>query len=195
MSKNVLILVGPICAGKGEVGKILQSQFGYAFYSTSDTLRKIVLQLYGNTDRKNMESHANHLRKTIGHHALAQLTADLADLDPSERIIIDAVRHPGEITYLRQRYPHTTVLVISASQEIRFQRLKQRNRPGDPQTLAEFIETDNREMYGTGEPYAIKYIDCIQMGDYQITNETTSADLVENLRQFLQSISNNKLKN
>ena len=60
------------------------------------------------------------------------------------RDVVDSVRHPAEVERLR-RIPGFVLIGVDAPAELRFARSRQRSRPGDPETFAEFQSRERQE--------------------------------------------------
>lgn len=113
------------------------------------------------------------LREEKGLAAVAYLVVDKVTPD----CIIDGIRGAAEIDFFRNRYT-VEVLAIYTSPRTRFERLKKRQRAGDPQTWEEFQERDLRELtFGIGN--------VIALADFILINESTRAQFEKECRAFL----------
>jgi len=111
----------------------------------------------------------------------------LPRLDLSSHHVVDSIRHPAEVLVLR-RQPGFFLLGLTGSAEIRFRRLRERARPGDPHTFEEFLALDAREEgtnAGAEEP-AQQLDRCLEMADHRLANEGTMEELQEEVLRYVQ---------
>ena len=137
----IIGLTGKNGAGKGEVASFLKER-GFAYYSLSDVLRQEAAKKGMALTRDNLIGLGNCLRAEHGPSILAEKV--FAQLDPEKNYVVDSVRHPSEVQVLRRRKDFILACVV-APIEVRFERLKSRNRENDPKTLAEFKQIEERE--------------------------------------------------
>jgi dephospho-CoA kinase len=113
------------------------------------------------------------LRKEKGLATVALIVLD--KITPA--CIVDGVRGLAEIDVFSQHYP-VEILAIHASPQTRFNRVKNRKRPGDPVSLKEFNQRDARELsFGIG--------DVIALADYVLINESTITQFKRECTTFL----------
>jgi dUTP pyrophosphatase len=99
------------------------------------------------------------------------------------RAIIDGIRNPAEVLSLRKMNGFY-LISVDAPQEIRFERLKKRNRESDPKTWEDFLKVDARDL-GIGEPEDGQQVGkCIAMADLHLVNDSTSQDLIDRCRNL-----------
>ncbi len=116
---------------------------------------------------------AEALRKENGLAAVATLVLDAMTPD----CIVDGVRGLAEIDVFAQHHP-VEILAIHASPKIRFDRVKKRERPGDPVSWKEFKKRDLRELaFGIGN--------VIALADYLLINESTLTQFKMQCTTFL----------
>jgi dephospho-CoA kinase len=186
MSKDHIILVGQICAGKNQVAQILHKSFHYHPLVFSDILRDQLLQQGLPITRTTQQQIGNQLRQQYGPDALAQLIVQKATKAQLAKVVYDGARHPAEIEYIRAYFPdRTLVLCIQAPLELRFQRLLSRKRPGDPQTLEEFHQIDSRENQGTTGQNTQRNLDTMALSDITIQNVGSLDELSTQITQIL----------
>lgn len=186
MKKRRLVvgLTGQIASGKGEVVTLLQREFGFTSYSLSDRVREMAAHYRETVTRKLLQNIGDEVRHMLGGDIFARLTAALIWAEAKERVAIDGIRNPGEVEFL-QKHPGFILIGITAPREIRFERMKARMRPSDPQTLEEFAALDDRDMGVGQEDLGQQVGRCISMADYLFENndtlETFQADIRETI--------------
>ncbi len=184
MTRTVIGLVGPIASGKGEVAKYLRG-LGFSVFSLSDRVREEVNARGLPLSRENLQNVGNELRETFGGHVLAERTlALLSGLEGN--IVIDSIRNPSEIEFLRQALG-ITVMGIDASPENRLEWYLDRawRRGEDGAAEGDFIRANNRDL-GLGENNLGQQVGrCLEMADVVIQNEDTKKHLLEDVDYYL----------
>ena len=107
----------------------------------------------------------------------------------TNKAIVDGIRNPDEIRELRKKR-EVYIIGVNASQKLRFQRLKKRNRIGDPKTFTEFKKLDNLENRGKTKGQEINK--CLKMADFTILNNSSLEKLHKEIEKVLESISSQK---
>jgi len=82
------------------------------------------------------------------------------------------MRQIGQISYLRKE-TNLTLIGVVANQEIRFQRMIQRKKLGDPKTIEEFIKIEKKD----NNEGIQRVDDCIKLADIIIFNEKQLSEL------------------
>lgn len=135
----VIGLTGPNASGKGEVSLILQ-EMGFAYLSLSDVVREEAQKQGEEPVRDVLIRTGRRLRREGGPGVLAERILRRIEAP----CIVDSVRNPGEVAVLRG-LGDFFLLGVTAPPEVRFRRLRERARPGDPETLEEFEEKERIE--------------------------------------------------
>lgn len=177
MKQIVIGLTGPIAGGKGAVAEILKN-LGAVCFSLSDRVREVATEKRHSHERKNLQDVGDDLRKTLGGGVLAKLTAAKAFViaPNAPLIVIDSIRNPGEIEFLRQ-HKGFILVAVTASQDIRFERLRKRNRPSDPKEKESFLVADNRDL-GIGQESLGQQVGaCIEMADLVFENNGDATNI------------------
>lgn len=186
MTNKIIILIGPICAGKSEVTQLLKQNYGFHSLRFSQLLEEELINRGLEINRQNLSNIGNLLRQEYGSNALSVKLMEKINRENYSNVVIDGARNPSEIEYIRNNAKnwHTIALVIDAPQEVRFQRIQARKREGDPQTFEEFKKRDDIELHGDGSPHAQRIIDCITIADETIRN----TGQLEQLNQILENL-------
>ena len=160
-------VAGPYGAGKGEVVEYLRARSFYAL-SLSDVLRD-ELRARGETEtRERMIATGNELRARNGPAVLAEKIC--ARLLPDRNYVIDSIRHPAEVATLRAQGRGFRLVWVDADPKLRIDRLRSRNRPGDPASLETLLEQEGRERSGGGE--SAQQLDAVAaLADVRLRNE------------------------
>lgn len=160
--KLVLGLTGPNASGKGEAASYLHRK-GFTVHSLSDIVREEAARRRLPPEREHLIRLGTELRKQQGPGALAERILPRL----GERDVVDSIRNPSEVAVLR-RLPHFVLLGISAPVETRMLRSRQRARPGDPMTLEQFREQEQRE--NSSDPDAQQLEATFRLADHVLDN-------------------------
>jgi len=167
----IIGLTGPNASGKGEAANYIKSK-GFIYYSLSDILREEAKKQGIEPLRENLIKLGNDLRQEKGASILAlRLTGELSK---KGNYIVDSIRNPGEVEALK-KIPGFIMVGIDAPLEKRFERSLKRKRPGDGETLKNFIEKENKENKKDAQNQQLKK--CIGMADVIIVNDSSIEEL------------------
>jgi len=116
----------------------------------------------------------DQLRKSHGNDYLASLAHKEIDHVPStngvKRVVVDSIRNPAEIHFLRERYPRAFFLFgVYASREQRLRRV--RNKRPYKDNPNQFDEDDRRDCGRYSEEYGQRVEDCFVEADVVFSND------------------------
>jgi dephospho-CoA kinase len=180
MKKNeprLIGLTGTNSAGKGEVAAYFKKK-GYAYFSLSDLIREELRKIGKEATRDNLIKMGNELREKGGHDILARLVMEKVE----DKSVIDSIRNPGEVEYLRAQ-KNFVLLAVDAPVETRYERAKLRGRAESASTLQEFINKEAEEM--TDREKGQQLHNCMKMADFLVTNDGSLKDLHRKLEELL----------
>lgn len=185
--KTTIALVGPIAGGKGTVAGILLEK-GYSHFTYGEEVQKEIERRGLPLIRAVFQDVSDSLRLEFGADILARRIAAVIEQErlqgKAEKALIDGLRHPQEVGWLKEYYG-THVIGITASTEIRFQRLMERARPSDPITRESFDLVEQRDR-GIGQPEHGQQGDaCLRLADFVIENTETPEILEKKLQEVL----------
>ena len=163
----ILGLSGTNGAGKGEVLRYLEARSFYPL-SLSDVIRDELRERGLEETRERMIETGNAMRVAQGAGGLAQRIA--ARMTPDRNYVVDSIRHPEEVSVLRERSDHFRLLWVDASEALRMSRIRARARSGDPKTVEALRELEGRELAGAG-PEAQQLLAVRALADFRVDNE------------------------
>ena len=168
MSYHIIGLTGRNASGKGTVASFLKEQ-SFAYHSLSDTLRNELKRRELDATRENLINIGNSLRESGGPGVLADLM--LPNIQTLENHIVDSIRNPLEVKSLQKEYDnHKFILIaVDAKPEVRYQRLKQRNRAGDSSSWEEFLIQEKLEE-SSSDPNKQQLLATINEANFHIDN-------------------------
>ena len=143
----IIGLTGKNASGIGEVANYLKSK-GFLYFSLSDVIREEATRRGLEHSRDNLIKLGNELRKKFGPSYLAQQINNKINLKLSQirnhNFVVDSIRSPFEAKELMKNKDFILV-GVDAPIELRFERLRERNRLGDAKTLEDFKKQEERE--------------------------------------------------
>jgi dCMP deaminase len=164
-------LTGKNASGKGEVARLLQAR-GFDYYSLSDVIRDEIRSRGDEPTRDALVATGNDLRERLGAGVLAHRI--LRKLDADVNAIIDSVRNPAEVETLRST-GHFRLVHVTAEARTRFERIRARNREGDPRDFESFMALEEREA--VGKAYSQNLVAVGQLADCTLGNDGTLEEL------------------
>lgn len=182
-------LVGPIASGKGTISEYLIEK-GFSHFQYGDEVRKEIRQrgLEIPNARESFQAMSDSLRLELGTTILAQRMAagiqTLRDQGQAQNAIIDGLRHPDEVQWLKENF-NTYVIGVIVPATTRFQRLVERGRPSDTLTLQGFEVAELRDR-GINQPAHGNQGDaCLALADTIIENIGTKNELEQKIQEIL----------
>ena len=183
--QQVVGLVGYIASGKSTVSEHFIEQ-GFRYFKLSDVIRQECVSRGLEINRTNLQNVGNELR--VKHDAPYLVERTLQSAGRSKKIIIDGIRNPEEIKYLREHSP-AFILGIIAPKYVRLERYMDRlaERGEDGMNKAAFYRADKREQ-GIGEDTTGQQVSaCLDMVDHTIKNNGSLDDLLIDCEEVLQT--------
>jgi dephospho-CoA kinase len=187
---KIIGITGTLASGKTSVKDFFLSRFSSYFISLSDIIKEELLKEGKELKRENFIAKGNELRKKYGNQILAEVvTLTLPEKINKQLIIIDGIRNPGEIEYLRKKFGKNFILIaVDAPRELRFKRLLERRKEGDPATFEKFFEMDEIDLGRNQPEYGQRVEECLRLADLLIINDGTVEDLNKKLEKISESI-------
>ncbi len=168
--KLVIGLTGTMNSGKGTIADYLASK-GFEHFILSEIIKEETSQKHLPLTRENLQDIGDILRKAHGLGVLAKLALERAKTDT---ILIDGIRNPGEITFLKDTLKGQgkfILIAVDAPLSVRFMRAKERKSAKDIVDYAAFVSDDARDR-GINQPANGQQVQaCIDKADFRIEND------------------------
>lgn len=184
--KMVIGLVGPIASGKGEIANFLR-QKGFSYFSLSERVREETSKRGLILEREMLQNVGDSLRKEFGNDVLAKRTLELIEEAPNSNIVIDGIRNPAEIVFLKENL-NIFLVGVTAPREIRLKFYLERNRDSDPKKAEDFYKVDERDSGRNQESYGQQVGICLKKSDFIIENTGTLKDLKIKIEKLLEKL-------
>jgi dephospho-CoA kinase len=185
---KVIGLTGTMGSGKNTIKNILLRKFNCYHVTLSDVIRGEVEKKRGTFNRTKLQDMGDEMRQKYGTHILALLAIEYFSRD-KEMIVVDGIRNPGEVEYLKKKFGlNFSLIAVDAPLEARFKRIAGRGDPKDPKTIEEFEQADRRDK-GEGQPeYGQHVAACVQLADHKIENNGTPEQLEQKIDEVMKNI-------
>ena len=132
---------------------------------------------------ENLGEIALELRKNYGPEIIAEKCVNLIKKLESEVCFIDGLRSMAEVTVFR-KYWKFPLIAILVDEKIRYERLANRKRPDDPNSLSEIRDRDQREIkFGLSE--------VLENTNYKINNNLSEVEVQHETRALVFKIIEN----
>lgn len=196
----IIVIVGTIGSGKGTFCKYLAEQ-GFRNYGVGKEVENFILEdldLRGLVCREKLQYWGDEARR--------KFKIDFWDGRIIQRIVkdnsidcsYDSAKYPDEIERIVEFAKGfgdgmSCVVGINAFPWIRFKRLKERGREGDPQTQEEFDVANNRDLYGYRNGNGQNTAACLKMANKKIFNHGFLDDLRKETAGLVGGVTGRKL--
>ncbi len=177
----IIGITGLYCSGKDTVAEYLVKKYNFIHYSLSDVLREELTLKKIDITRQNLLKTGNELREKNGYSILAERI--LKNCEEDKNYIITSIRHPAEIEAMK-KMKNFHLVYIQALPEARFERMRKRNRHGDPWSYEEFLFLEGKEASSPGAGQQIKK--CEELSEFILVNDGDIEDLNEKIDEMIQ---------
>lgn len=191
MKKKYIVyvgVVGQIACGKGILVKYLTKKLNFVSFSLSSILH-VELKKKGIKEftRKTLQDMGDDLRRRYGDEVLAKRAIDVLKAQKKDRVVIEGIRNPGEIEFLKKN-PAFILIGVKSNRELRFKRLLSRAKSWDPKTHADFVRVDRRDL-GVGQKKSGQQVGkCLAYCDYILTNNKDPKDFHRKVEKLMKRV-------
>lgn len=179
MDKVIVGLAGEISSGKGTTAKYIAKKYKGNIHRFSTMLRDVAKRMYLEENRENLQKISTMLREYFGADILSKAIYFDVKNDKHRIIIIDGVRRPSDLEYLK-KLTGFKLVYIETDMAKRYERIVKRGENTDDakKTFKEFqkdhkkeAETQIRKMRG--------------QADAVINNDETFKDLYRQIDKII----------
>ncbi|MEM4711035.1 MAG: AAA family ATPase [Candidatus Woesearchaeota archaeon] len=182
MDKKIVVgITGTIASGKDLIAGFFKEK-GFQIISLGEIIREELSKKGIPLTRQNQQDLGNQLRKEFGGHVLAERALKKFQ-SYSAPLVIIGIRNLDEIKYLKENSKFY-LIGIDAPLEIRWERVKKRNRDSDLLNHDRFVIDDARDR-GFGEPLNGQQVGmCLVQADFLINNDEEIKGPIENSKIY-----------
>lgn len=177
----ILGVAGLNGAGKSAVVRFLAER-SFVPVSLSDVLRDDLRASGVPETRADMIRIGRELRQREGADALARRV--VGRLKREQNYVIDSIRHPAEVRALRELGRHFRLVWVEADEDVRFGRMRSRDRTGDPRSMEELRQLEAMEL-GSEDPAGQQLLAVRALADEIVANHGTLDDLYSTVRDVV----------
>ena len=185
----VIGLVGPFGSGCSYVAKKIVDNHGYELLSLSTVLREEYKNEHPSKrkyTRKDLQDFGDTIRETKGSDYLARVVCEKINQDKTKNYIIDSIRNPEEINYLRKSFAEFFLFGVFADPDLRWKRVKDKYN-NDRRTFDEDDKRDSNEGIEHGQ----QVTDSFRMADIILLNNENIVPGNKNEELFLAKLQHN----
>ena len=136
-------LTGRNASGKTTVCEYLRDKKGFTSCSCSDSIRAHLRQNGLEVCRENLIKGGRELRAKGGAGVLAEML--LKSNKDVLNLAVDSIRTPDEVNALKQQQSFK-LIEVRVNRDIRWERMVQRGRQGDPSDYETFVQQEEAEL-------------------------------------------------
>jgi dCMP deaminase len=166
----IIGLTGTLNSGKGSIAGFFK-EIGFVKFSLSDELRELARESKIELTRENLQNLGNKMRREFGAGFLAEIVKNKILSQKHNNAVIEGIRNPGEVEILRT-LNNFFLVSVDAPADIRFKRMKARNRENDPKTWEDFLKVDARDL-GEADERGQQTRKCMALADFTLINDST----------------------
>lgn len=179
----VIGLAGTIGSGKDTVSDYLEERYDFRSFTMGDVVRDIAEKRGLEANRDNLQMLGKECREEKGKDFLAEKMAEKIRSRKGKKFVVNGVRTPEDYEVLKREFGDDfTLLLIQTKEKIRFKRLKERGRTGDPDTYEQFKRQDENDI----EKFEMD--ETFKEADYTINNNGRIEDLYKKVDGFLKGV-------
>ena len=162
----IIGITGYLAAGKGEAAEYLEKHHGFVRRGYGDMIRAELKESGQAIGRDAEYNHANVQRQTHGFGYWSKKIVD--SIKHGEQVVVEGIRNPGELTELAAA-DDFKLIAITAPLQLRFERMLKRQKEGDPKTIDELKQKEERETH-SDDPIKQNISACVAKADYVVDN-------------------------
>jgi len=171
MVKLILGVGGTIGAGKDVCTDYLKQKYKFTVLEMGDLVREELKQSNMSETRENLQFLAKKRTDEFGIGFWTRKAVKKAEGIKADYVAINGIRRPVDVTLPKKVFGDKfKLLFVDADVAVRFKRLKERKRPGDPKTLSEFKKQEQNEWK------IFDFERTMKLADFTIKNETSSME-------------------
>ena len=186
----IIGITGSMASGKEIVSDFLKEK-GFVYFSLSNELREIAKERGIELTRKNLQDLGNTMREMHGSKVLARLVSDKINNQAHVKTIVDGIRNPAEIIELKKAKDFF-LISVDAPLAIRFSRIIERGRQGDPRLWEDFLKADSRDKGFNESETGQGVAKCMEQANFTLMNDKTVEEIKTKLTEIYSKI---ELKN
>ncbi len=180
----IIGITGLLASGKNEAAQYLQSKHQFAQRSYGDMIRAELTEIGTPLGRDTEFEHGNRQRQQFGPAYWSKKILD--SIIPDQNVVIEGIRNLSELALLESQ-PNFHLIAVEAPLEVRFKRLIDRAKTGDPITLEQMKAKEDREAH-SDDPTKQSIADCMKRAQFHVDNSSNEQHLHLQLDQIINQL-------
>ncbi len=183
---SVIGIVGPIGSGKDTAADYIAQKYGYIVFSFRDMIAELMKKEGIEPNRENMQAFSREKRDAEGEDVFSKALLNKITVSKCEKALVKELRTAGDVKTLKGHFKSgMKIIKVAAPETLRFERMKARQRLGDPKTIEEFRAQEKREE-------EIGYTKAFNFTDFIVFNTGTKEDLYAQIDKTMASLKEDK---
>ncbi len=181
---SVIGLVGPIGSGKDTAADYIAGKYGYTIFSFRDAVAEATEKEGLEPDRENMQKVSREMRDKLGENVFAKMVLEKITAAKCEKALVKEMRTAGDIRVIKGHFgTGMKIIKVVAPENARFERMRARQRPGDPASIEEFRQQEKREE-------ELGYMKAFNFTDFIVFNNGTKEELYAQIDAVMEKLNN-----
>src|SRR3989338_8524530 len=177
---KIIGITGLIGSGKDAVSQYLAEKYGYEVIGMGDIVREISREIGRTNGRDDLQKTQKEIVEKYGWEYFAEHVVKKILKNKWNKVVINGIRRPQDAIVPKKHFgKNIVILLIDAPPKVRYERLKQRKREGDPETFEEFMRQEKNEIKLFNIEETLKYY------DHKIENTGDVKKLYKTIDEFM----------
>ena len=142
---KVIGITGKIGSGKNAVSNYLVKEFGFKSVNIGDLVRTESKKRNLKLNRKNLSKISKELTDKFGEDYWSERAVKKIKQMKGNKFVINGIRRLEDYKQISKAFKSFKFYMVYAKPKTRFERMKNRSRPGDPKTYVQFKKQEKNE--------------------------------------------------
>ena len=179
---SVLGIVGPIGSGKDTVTDYIAQKYGYAVFSFRDMIADMMKKEGIEPNRENMQQFGRQIRDERGEDVFSLALLERIVSSKCEKALVKELRTASDVKIIWSHFKSSMKIIkVVAPTSIRFERMRARQRTGDPKILKEFMQQEKKEE-------DLGYTKAFNFADFVVFNTGSKEYLYDQVDKLMNSL-------
>ncbi len=183
---SVIGIVGPIGSGKDTAADYISQKYGYNVFSFRDMIAELMKKEGIESNRENMQAFSREKRNAEGEDVFSRALLNKIIESKCEKALVKELRTAGDVKTIWGHFRNKMKIIkVVAPDTLRFERMRSRERLGDPKTIEEFRVQEKMEE-------EIGYTKAFNFTDFMVFNTGTKEELYAQIDKAMAALKEEK---